>query len=43
MHFCKVKRFITGLLKFNRNLPLWNKKKKKSGLMGPWAPSDGSC
>lgn len=42
MHFCKVKRFITGLLKFNRNLPLWNKK-KKSGLMGPWAPSDGSC
>lgn len=29
MHFCKVKRFITGLLKFNRNLPLWNKKKKK--------------
>lgn len=29
MHFCKVKRFITGLLKFNRNLPLWNKKKRK--------------
>lgn len=35
MHFCKVKRFITGLLKFNRNLPLWNKKKKEVDWWGP--------
>lgn len=34
MHFCKVKRFITGLLKFNRNLPLWNKKKKEVDWWG---------
>ena len=34
MHFCKVKRFITGLLKFNRNLPLWNKKKKEADWWG---------
>ena len=36
MHFCKVKRFITGLLKFNRNLPLWNKKKKEE--VDWWGP-----
>lgn len=34
MHFCKVKRFITGLLKFNRNLPLWNNKKKEVDWWG---------
>lgn len=38
MHFCKVKRFITGLLKFNRNLPLWNKKKKKKWIDGALSP-----